>query len=228
MNLPLVKLMTKFINKTFLLNGDINTLKNERVERGPSIYSFGIRADLEKHFDMLAQEFSGRSFLELHHAELTTLIRRGVEREAALQRFWKIWDLEREFLVKNLDSRWLISTCDTIIDWSENSEERAFACAGTLFMNTIKLYETERLTALIKDTDQLESPRGRVALFDGLSTFKVGRGDMVRNMLSRIHKSAQNDSLAGRVVLELISRANINNTVYFRFRNRHENTNTGW
>jgi hypothetical protein len=75
------------------------------------------------------------------------LLRRRIDLETNLARTRMLWRSEAPFLVAKLDSRWLVSACDTIIDHWHEPEERALALAGTLFANTIKLYETERWAA---------------------------------------------------------------------------------
>lgn len=142
--------------------------------------------------------------------------------------FRRIWAEEGEFLCSRLDSRWLVSACDTIIDHFEERDEVATAVAGTLFMNTVKLYETERLVQQpARGFEEVLGADRRVTLFDGMAAFLVGRGDMVRNMLDRVTRGADSP-IASPILKELIRRANTHDTVFKRFRDLHTNPRTLW
>jgi hypothetical protein len=94
---------------------------------------------------------------------------------------------KRGGLCSNLDARWLVSACDTIIDHFNEPDEIATAIAGSMFMNTVKLYETERLTqATVRSFDEVFKDGSRVPLCDGMSAFVVGGGDMVKNLVRRV------------------------------------------
>src|SRR5690348_17064034 len=69
--------------------------------------------NIHTHFRLLAGDFAGNSELCFAHAQLIVCIRRSRELADALPMFFKLWRDEPEFLAKHLDSRWLISTCDT-------------------------------------------------------------------------------------------------------------------
>lgn len=207
---------------------DIERFKAELVNCGPRHYSFGRKADLDAHIHMLKIEFSGKTYLEFFHAATTTFIRRRFNLDHCLGNFRRMWEEESAFMCERLDTRWLISACDTIIDHFEEPDEVATAVAGTLFMNTCKLYETERLTQeKVRDFQEVFRQTPRVALYDGMSAFVVGRGDMVKNLLHRIEKHS-NTCIASPILKELIKRANTHDTVFKRFRDKHVNEQTKW
>jgi hypothetical protein len=197
------------------------------VIAGTHCYSFGGRVDLSEHFAMLRSEFAGRTELEFYHAMLVVLLRRKIETEINRERFFAIWRIEQDFLVNNLDSRWLVSAADTIIDHGQSEVDRAFALAATVFMNTLKLYETERHAS-----DWASVPyrpiSSRVALFDGMSAFMIGQGDMISNLYARARETCDSGGVGAMIFLELLGRANKHDTVFLRFRNAHENARTLW
>jgi len=150
--------------------------------------------------------------------------------------------------------RWLVSTCDTIIDHDKNSLEVAYATSVTLLVNTIKLYETEEVVVLqhknILYPD--ESPK-HINLFDGIFSYSIGGGDMILNMMNRIipHSkdnrtfykvlkniimklfnrslfSPKKKNISHYILLEVLNRIHINNTVYRRMSNIHKNNKTRW
>lgn len=216
-----------------LLHGDYDSLKRDTIAGSESVYSFGRADDLDEHIDLVRREFSGRSHLEFFHAVLTILIRRAIDTAASAELFRSMWRAECAFLTERLDTRWLISACDTIIDLSDNSADVAAAYAGSLFMNTIKLYETEILASggAVPSNDGPQSYRaieGRVPLFDGMSAFVIGRGDMIANLYERARRVCRGETPAQMILAELLKRANENNTVFRRFAEVHLNKETIW
>lgn len=190
------------------------------------VYSFGRLEDIDGHMAMLWREFSGKPLICFLHAGLIVHLRRGLHSSMNLDRFSRLWRDFPEVLIGALDSRWLISACDTIADHASDPVERAAAVAGSLFMNTIKLYETER-QAQGWPGGAYDVKRGRVPLFDGQSAFAIGRGDMIKNLLQRCD-AALPASTAGVICRELIRRAAAHDTVFDRFRAVHDHDKTRW
>jgi hypothetical protein len=56
-----------------------------------------------------------------------------------------MWAEEAHFLAKALNTKWLVSACDTFADHSNDDAERATALLAATMIKTIKIYETERL-----------------------------------------------------------------------------------
>jgi hypothetical protein len=204
-------------------------LRSRVVEGGAAVYSRGKKKDLDEHLEMIRQEFVGRSELELHHAVLIVLVRRGIDLQHNLQRLRALWEQEAGYLCARLDGRWLVSACDTIMDhWSEG-EERALAAAASILGNTIKLYETERWAlGMGRPAGDYAPIQERVALPDGMSAFVIGRGDMVANLHRRLQSLARRKSPAAAILLELLYRASEQDTVYGRFRRVHRKAETAW
>lgn len=183
--------------------------------------SFGRRTELDAHLEMLAEEFAGRTLLEFAHAVAIVRIRRGLDLEAALARFGEIWEEEAAFLLDRLDSRWLVSACDTWLERGPDERDRAYGLAGTLFANALKLAETERLMAPeAPAADPGRIPNDRpTPLYDGVTAFVPAGGDMLRNLEARLDALDGGDAAArpsARVVRELYARAKRNDTVIRR------------
>lgn len=203
-------------------------MKNEIIPGDEREYSIGLIESIDEHVDMLRSEFVGQSTMNLYHAVLIVLIRRKVDLKANRERFVALWEKERGFLVKSLDSRWLVSACDTIIDWWPDRSERALALAGSLFANMIKLYETERWAAEwdLDSVPRYRRVEGRVALHDGMSAFLIGRGDMIANLYRRARSFE--GSVSSDIVTELLDRASRHDTVLKRFKDVHRNSTAEW
>lgn len=111
-------------------------------------YTYGSDKNLTIHLDNLRREFVGHSELEYYHATLIVLIRRGFQVEKEFKSFEQLWYEQKEFLIKKLNTRWLISACDTFIDHSDDEHLKALLMNAVILVNTIKMQESERyLTA---------------------------------------------------------------------------------
>ncbi len=201
----------------------IRDFKENVLDYGPQHYSFHRIRDTDEHINALKKEFSGKSYLEFFHAATITFIRRRLNLRHCLSNFKKIWNKESEFMCSRLDSRWLVSACDTIIDHFKEKDEVATALAGTLFMNTIKLYETERLVQQkVREFDEIFQTVDRVPLFDGMSAYIVGYEDgMFRKLVIRT-LTHSNSRIASPILKELIKRANTHDTVFKRLDDQHD------
>lgn len=195
---------------------DFERLRNEIVTDCEFTPSFGLHSDIQQQIEMLEREFAGQSRLKLVHAVLNMLIRRGVAVDIVYGHFLALWTAHADFLLETLDSRWLVSACDTICDCSPDPNEAQIAILASLFVNTLKLTETERLMTTSVEVDQSRI-KGRMPLFDGLTAFMPGKGDMAINLLRRIDRVIRPETLSGMIGRELINRALSNDTLFSRF-----------
>lgn len=177
---------------------------------------------------MVRQEFVGRTEIEYTHAAMIVLLRRGVAEERSWKRFQQIWEDCGPLLLQRLNTRWLVSACDTIADHSPDRAERALGLAGSLSINTVKLYETEIWMRAEEAEGYKRSPEGGMTLFDGVTPFMVGDGDMVANLSARLKLLSENPTVASAIVSELFRRLHDHNTVYRRFHALHISEHTKW
>jgi hypothetical protein len=202
-------------------------LKRARVPGDEKRALVGRRPALDDHLAGVRTGFAGDPQIDFYHAALSVLIRRGMETPLAIERFERLWSEQSKHLLASLDSRWLVSACDTLMDWASDPRERAVACIGSTLMNTIKLYETERL-----GSGTVHIPLRELAhptpLFDGMTSFSVGWGDMIHNLRKRTAAVCAGDTTAGKIVLELLRRADRADTVYRRLAELHQVEETRW
>lgn len=214
-------------------NDDIESLKSTIIPGDTAIYTYGSAKDLNEHIENLKHEFIGQPELNYFHASLIVLIRREVDIDKNYQKFKELWLTERDFLLQHLNTRWLISACDTFIDHDDNVTLQAILMNANILINSIKLQETERLLCKTTDTEyddvRQQLQQERVALFDGTSAFAVGTDDTLRNMRWRLDKICAYHEL-GRIVIEIFDRLQLpeHDTVYSRFRARHTRERTRW
>jgi hypothetical protein len=209
---------------------DFQVQKKNIIEGDDVIYTYGSEHKIENHFDDLRKEFSGQSELVYTHAKLIVLIRRDFKTKEHYKLFESLWRSEKEFLLQNLNVRWLCSATDTFTDYSKDDTTRALALTCSLLVNTIKINETERfvqhankLTNDPKTVDKLEFER----VFDGNPTFKIGTDDAMRNLKWRLDKLSHKN-IAGEILLEIFNRAQIHETMFKRLKESHTSKKTEW
>ncbi len=147
---------------------------------------------LQDHFRLVRPEFAGAPLLCWLCARTIILIRRDLDPAIhwATLRFLMETPAYREVLLDHLNTRWLVSICDTYADHGTR-EERLAAISLTVLVNVVKLAETERL---LTGDDRESTPEEREAflsgfphpLWDGVTSYLVESGDMPRNLFNRL------------------------------------------
>jgi len=196
-------------------------------------YTHGSSNNLEEHFIALRDEFIGQSELCFTHAKIIVLIRRDFEVESHFALFEQLWNQEKSYLLKNLNTRWLISATDTFADLSDDDTVKSLSLACSCLLNTVKMQESERYItntqSSVTDKEKINrlDNEERIPLFDGTSVFKFGTDDTLRNMRWRIDKVAKLN-ITGEVLLEIFLRLQEFDTIYKRSKERHARNKTGW
>jgi len=196
-------------------------------------YTHGSSNNLEEHFASLEDEFVGQSELCLTHAKIIVLIRRDFDSEKHFALLGQLWKEEKDYLLKNLNMRWLLSATDTFADFSDDEAVKGLSLACSCLLNTVKIQESEHfITNFDSYIDDIEKitrldNEERIALFDGTSVFKVGTDDTLRNMRWRIDKAAK-INIAGEILLEIFLRLQKYENIFKRLRDRHKRNKTGW
>jgi len=212
-------LYTKLVSEP----GIIPELKLERLEGEVRALSFGAALDLQEHFEILRRDFIGLPLLCYAHAQLIVCIRRKLDLPNHLPVFLRLWAMDHEFLAEQLNTRWLISACDTFADYGSDAQKAA-AMLLVVLVNTVKLAETERLsfgdptTSASKLDAVMECRRAKthIELWDGVTAFAVFTGDMPRNMLRRLATITDRDPALATIARTLIRRAVAADTVLGR------------
>jgi len=215
------------------ISTDFSQQRQIVIEGSEIQYTHGSSNNLDEHFDALRDEFVGQSELCYTHAKIIVLIRRDFEVENHFALFEQLWKEEKDYLLKNLNTRWLISATDTFADYSNDDSIRSLSVACSCLLNTVKIQESERFItnakSCIDDKEKIArlDNEERIPLFDGTSTFKIGTDDTLRNMRWRIDKVAK-INIAGEILLEIFLRLQEYDTVFKRLKDRHKRSKTGW
>lgn len=157
-------------------------------------------ADVDEHLPSLKREFVGLPELCFAHARLIVLIRRKIDLDSNLSKFFGLWQREASFLGEHLSSRRLILACDTFADYGTERQQAA-AVLLVVLINTLKLAETERLAIVNNVPDRLvfetiasNYERGEPwELWDGMPAYSPFIGGMPRNMFGRLSKITDKD-----------------------------------
>ena len=211
---------------------DYIELKSTIIDTDETAYTHGSENDLKSHLANLRNEFNGKSELEYYHAELNVFLRRGIDPKETFRKLSHLWNHESNFLIENLNTRWLISAADSFIDHDTNPLSQAYAFSAVCLVNTCKLCETERFA---NNTENIEYAldklaqlkKERIPLFDGTSAFAIGTCDTLRNMRWRLD-SIKSDLPSSKILKEIFNRINQFDTVYNRMMTHHTNKNTIW
>ena len=215
------------------ISSDFSRQKQITIDGDEIQYTHGSSNNLEEHFVTLRDEFIDQSELCYTHAKIIVLIRRNFEAKNHFTIFEKLWEEEKDYLLKHLNTRWLISATDTFADLSDDDSIKSLSVACSCLLNTVKMQESERFItnahSFIDDKEKMNrlDNEERISLFDGTSVFKVGTDDTLRNMRWKIDKVAK-INIAGEILLEIFLRLQEHDTVYKRLRDRHSRSKTGW
>lgn len=213
-------------------SGDYSALKGTLVEGTTPVQTHGSAKSLDEHLANLRTEFAGKPEILWHHARLIVLLRRGVDTERVFAQFLELWNEEADYLCNELNLRWLVSATDTFADHSDDPAVKAQATLVSVLVNTIKIYETERVLAAQKPADlddgKLADVQQRlIPLFSGLSCFTVGTDDTLRNMRWRLDP-LMDGTPVGVILKTVFDRLQVEDTAYARLKARHHRGRTGW
>jgi hypothetical protein len=213
-------------------NANYKELKSAVIHTEKTEYTHGSENDLKSHLANLRNEFNEKTELEYYHAELNVFLRRGIDCKETFKKLSALWENESDFLIENLNTRWLISAADSFIDHDANPLSRAFAFSAICLVNSCKLCETERFandseTSKYKPDKLARLKKERIPLFDGTSAFAIGTCDTLRNMRWRLD-SMKSALPSYKILQEIFCRINSHNTAYKRMAEHHTNKNTIW
>ena len=118
-----------------------------------------------------------------------------------------------EETVRSTSTRWLVSICDTYVDYGDPFQARN-AMAISCVVNTIRLAETTHFVRPDIDSTKWEETRLKpVELYDGLTTFAIDRQDTFLNLSRRLHKLLSDDPVMTAIWRVILERLNTHDTI---------------
>lgn len=192
--------------------------------------------DLQSHLDNLKHEFIGRSELCFYHATLVVLMRRSYKLEQTFAQFEQLWTRETDYLLDSLSLRWIVSACDTFIDYSADPIIATILMNVVTLINTLRVYETREFLQLdsILNSAQLNVNnvetlyQGGMPLYDGLTYFRIGSDDTLKNMRVRYEKFYKDDKLATTILLAVFDKLQNNDSSFATMRSLHRRKRSQW
>ncbi len=151
-------------------------------------------------------------------------LRKGINVQKNWLEFRKLIDLEIGRVCNELDTRWLISVCDTYVDFGDPIEKRN-AMLVTQIANFEKLWATYLLMFDVKeDPLKLEQLKKNkiIPLWDGMFSFNINHGDMTGNMFTRIEKLMIDTPVIQKIYHMVIFRIKVNDTVLANLNQYHK------
>ncbi|WP_027488332.1 hypothetical protein [Allorhizobium undicola] len=211
---------------------DFAALKARLIDGGEVVQTRGSEKSLDLHLANLRREFSAQPELVFYHAKLIVLLRREFEVKETFAQFRALWEAEAEFLVRHLNLRWLVSAADSFADHDPDPAVRASATLVSVLVNTVKIYETERVLAdpppapiSPSSIDQVQQEL--VPLFSGLSCFTIGTDDTWRNTRWRMDGLMERPPV-GLILKTVFDRLQEEDTAFHRLKLLHQRERTGW
>lgn len=186
--------------------------------------------DLESHLNNLKYQMIGHSELYFYHNTLIIMLRRKYKKDKTFAEFERLWAAQSEYLLEDLSIRWIVSACDTFIDHSQNINRVSILMNVITLINTLRTYETKSFLLTPKDHEPrplLEDKinmlfAGDISLYEGLTYFRVGTDDSLRNMRKRYSKFYKTDELATTILLSVFNRLQFNESAFSALRTLHK------
>ena len=195
----------------------------------------------------IVKNYDGKSFDEMKTTIITesscdiealTDERKSTDLEIHLNnlKYQSLGDSESDYLLEHLSLRWIVSACDTFIDHSNNSLRAAILMNVITLMNTLRVHETKNFLQLSANaepkplldekTDILYA--GDLPLYDGLTYFRIGTDDSLRNMRKRYNKFQKVDKLATTILLAVFEKLQNNQSAFATLRQLHRDDWSKW
>lgn len=164
------------------------------------------KSDLKENIKSVKREFIGKPIVCYELVTSIIHLRRGIEVDTHKDRFYFILDKYQAILLKELDLRWLVSVCDTIVDVG-NDIDSSTAMLVSLMVNSLNIQATllDSVSAVQPTEDQLRKVNFRKT-WDGMVSAPVTRGDMLFNMMNRLNTVVAKSPLILPIWQEIKSR----------------------
>lgn len=225
-NSMLNNIFKKFPQLSPIDNSNVSVAMSDKSDYQPKRYR-----DLFTHLYHLQKEFIGQSEINFYHAILIILIRRGYKVTESFQAFEQLWLSQTNYLLKSLSIRWLVSAADTFIDHSKDPLRRTILMNVVTLVNTVKAYETTQAFAANPTPNENHIEKLRIQhcmLFDGLTYFRIGTDDTLKNMRIRYETFNQLDPLATQILLVVFDRLHDNPTAFALLKQLHTDGKSLW
>ncbi len=187
------------------LDVDFAPLKLRRVDGRAPAFAASASAYARKMRD-LSQEFDGLPELMLLHGVLIANLRRSSAPAQTAPLFLRLWATEADWLLAQLDPRWLVSAITTFGDHGATATQRRIGQTLSTLFGLMKLYETERLYSGAAPDEPfawVRKPAKQLAL--QMDPYALGGGGLDVNMLGRLWQDAGTDPVIKPLAQHLLT-----------------------
>jgi len=148
--------------------------------------------------------------------ELIIKLRKGKEKEKSWSAFQTLIENNLKEVCSLLDTRWLVSICDTYTDYGDPVIRRN-AMLVVQTANFEKLWATHLLMYDVKlNQEKLNKLKKHkiIPLWDGMYSFNINHGDMTNNFFARVDKLMKETPVIETIYKTVIQRIKENDTVF--------------
>ena len=141
-------------------------------------------------------------------------LRKGINPEENWAKFKSIVEKNIKQICDSVDTRWLISICDTFVDYGNDIECRNALCIVTLF-NMEKLAQTNSLLFNKEKniTNEIALKKSElIDLWDGVTSFDIVCGDLTNNLFLRFENKLKPTPILHLLFKTLLARLKKNNS----------------
>ena len=142
--------------------------------------------DAEQNIQAVKAEFVGKPLVCHELIKTIIYLRRKIDMADNTSRFFDLWENYHKTLLKELDTRWLLSVVDTVIEIGDDLEA-AVAMNISQCINQCNIHTSLLINSVDGRLDANKLQREMKApTWDGMITVDVPTGDMVHNMMTRM------------------------------------------
>jgi hypothetical protein len=147
--------------------------------------------------------------------DLIISLRKGIDTEENWKKFIEFIESNLDKVCKSLDTRWLVSVCDTYADFGDPVTRRN-AMLVVQTANFEKLWATYLLMYdLDLNEEKVEKLKNNkvIPLWDGMYSFNINHGDMTNNYFARVNELISETPVIDAIYKTVLQRIKENNTV---------------
>lgn len=166
-------------------------------------------------------EFAGKPEICKKLIEHIIYLRRAEKVDEHKTAFFTLVNENIDELINNLDTRWLLSVCDTIADYGTDAE-RGNAMQIVIVCNMLKIFDTYLMVTVDPrfQQEKLDAYHPQ-RLWNGIWSFNIREGDMPENMFRRVTETTKSTPIIHQIWKALIVRINEHNNCLTRLQTFH-------
>ncbi len=162
--------------------------------------------NVDQNILQVRSEFVGKPEVCHELVKLIIYLRRDIDVDNNRELFFQLWEKYHETLLKELDTRWLLSVVDTVIDVGDDLES-AVAMNISQCINQCNIHTSLLINCVDGRLDANKLQRElKAPTWDGMITIDVPNGDMVHNMMVRMDTIISKEPWLNDIWTEIKSR----------------------